>query len=434
MKSERCVTTLTNTGEHCDSGMTKHLTQHIEGTGGWIKEVPEDFIVDEIPLYLPSDQGDHTYFLVEKKGIPTFEATRLIAKALNVRDKDIGYAGLKDARAITSQMMSVEHIPCEQVMALDIPGIQIHWARLHTNKLRIGHLLGNRFQIRIRGHKQGSVQQARDALRVLQERGGPNYFGPQRFGVKGDSHLIGKAILQSEWEDAICRYLGTPHPVESPQLQEARGCFDAGDWQQAKDLYPPAFHNEQQVLSVLMSSRGSYERAYHAIPIRLRRLFLSAYQSFLFNLILSERLPLFDKMFTGDLAIKHDNRAVFLVKDPETEQRRADRFEISPSGPLFGYKLKMPEGMPRQYEEEVISKEGVHLSDFRSVDGSKAKGARRSLRFEVAEANVVEDDEGLVVSFMLPKGSYASVVIQEITKAPLMVTEAETEAEEIEEK
>ncbi len=405
--------------------MIKYVTQHIEGTGGWIKEHPEDFVVDEIPLYMPTDQGTHSYFLLEKHGLSTFEAVRRVARALHVREKDIGYAGLKDARAITTQMMSIEHVPCEQIMALNLPQIRIHWARLHTNRLRVGHLLGNRFRIRIRGHEINSMPRAQAVLRVLQERGAPNYFGPQRFGIKGDSHHIGKAILQSEWKQTIQYYLGFPHPAESPQLQEARKAFDTGDWERARELFPPLFHSERQVLDTLIDSKGDYERAFHAIPIRLRQLFLSAYQSVLFNRILSDRLPMFDRLLPGDLAIKHDNRAVFLVKDPEMEQRRVDRLEISPSGPIYGYKLKMPEGLPREYEEKILLDEGIHLTDFRSIGGAKAKGTRRSLRFEIAEANVVEDSEGLVASFVLPKGCYASVVVQEITKSSPVGTEGE---------
>ena len=133
--------------------MTEFLTAHLPGTGGTIRRQPEDFQVDEIPLYEPCGEGDHLYIRVEKCGLTTYDLLRELANALNCKERDLGYAGLKDARAITRQTVSVPLRKPDDVKGLQIPGVTILSASLHSNKLRPGHLAGNRFRIRI--HQPG---------------------------------------------------------------------------------------------------------------------------------------------------------------------------------------------------------------------------------------------------------------------------------------
>src|SRR5690242_11250169 len=117
-----------------------YLTSDFPGIGGRIKQRPQDFFVQEVPLYEPSGQGEHVYCEIQKSGIPTFEAIHRIAAALQISSRDIGYAGLKDARAVTRQIFSIQGVTPEQVMSLKIPDMTIHWADRHGNKLRLGHL------------------------------------------------------------------------------------------------------------------------------------------------------------------------------------------------------------------------------------------------------------------------------------------------------
>lgn len=102
-----------------------YLTDELPGIGGSIKERVEDFAVEELPLYAPAGEGEHTFFEIRKKGLSTFQAVRTIARALGVPAKRIGYAGLKDAQAITCQVLSVEGVPPAAVMALDLPDIRV---------------------------------------------------------------------------------------------------------------------------------------------------------------------------------------------------------------------------------------------------------------------------------------------------------------------
>lgn len=393
----------------------RYLTADLPGVGGRIKVQPADFLVEEIPLYQPLGEGEHTYFGVEKTDLSTFQAVRDIARALNLNPRRMGYAGLKDARAVTQQMMSVQGVPPERVLALDLANIKVLWATRHKNKLKAGHLKGNRFTIRIRDVGGSQVENARRILAVLQKRGVPNYFGEQRFGRRNDAHRLGRAIVNGDVEEMIQLYLGRPHPAESPIIYQARAHFDAGDWAKALPLFLSKMSDEREVLRALIKSGGSYLEAYSRLPRDKRRFFVSAYQSYLFNGVLDERLDTLDRLFVGDLAFIHAKGASFLVEDVAAEQPRADRFEISPSGPLYGYKLLLAAGTQGELERRILAAEGLSLDSFRLKGGLKASGARRPLRFPLLEPELWYD-EGLVLAFELPKGCYATNVLAEIMK------------------
>lgn len=396
-----------------------YLTEDLPGIGGSIKEKVEDFVVEELPLYAPAGEGEHTFFEIRKTGLSTFEAVRTVARALGVSPKRIGYAGLKDARATTCQVLSVERIPPETVSALDLPGIRIMWAERHRNKLKIGHLRGNRFTIRVRGTDATVLPLCRAILDVLVRRGVPNCFGSQRFGHRGDSALLGKAIVRRDITGFVERFLGHPHPGESDRVQAARTRFAEGDWPGALELLPGAMADERKALQVLMESEGSLQRAYASVPKRLKVFLVSAYQSELFNRVLNARLQTLDRVFVGDLAMKHPGRSVFHVQDAAVEQPRAAHFEISPTGPIFGYKMIQPSGQQGQLETAVLAAEGLDLDAFRVGDGIKARGERRALRFAVHEPELWYDG-GVMLRFWLPRGCYATTLLAEIMKVPLV--------------
>ncbi len=393
----------------------RYLTADLPGIGGRLKEQVQDFIVEELPLYAPAGEGEHTFFEIQKTGISTFQAVREIARALGVPPRRIGYAGLKDAQAITRQTLSVEGVPPSAVLALDLPAIQILWAERHRNKLKIGHLRGNRFTIRVRGVDESALEASRAIMDVLRRRGVPNRYGEQRFGQRGDSADLGRAVVRRDPEDFIKRFLGRPHPNESEQAQEARTRFEAGQWAAALAIWPANMADERHALEALIHSGGDYGLAYNAVPKRLKIFLLSAYQSLLFNRVLDARLQTLDRVFVGDLAMKHPGRSIFRVEDATREQPRADRFEISPTGPLFGYRMMQAEGRQGELEREILAQEGLTLEDFRVGGGIKARGERRALRFPIHEPEIWFD-EGLMFRFWLPRGCYATTVMAEIIK------------------
>src|SRR3954469_18421278 len=211
-----------------------YFTKDIPGIGGSIKNRAEDFFVQELPLYEPSGEGEHVYAEFQKVGLTTFDAIDRIGRALYVSSRDIGYAGLKDARAISRQIFSIPNTTEEAVMKLKLPNLEPLWAARHINKLRLGHLAGNRFAIKVRDVIATDVVKLSPLIEMLKTRGMPNYFGEQRFGRRGDNHLLGAALVRGD-DDALRKLLlGTPKPdMDDSQAAGARKAFDRGDLQLA---------------------------------------------------------------------------------------------------------------------------------------------------------------------------------------------------------
>ncbi len=393
-----------------------YLTADIPGIGGQLKTMPEDFFVEEIPLYAPSGQGRHIYATIEKRGLSTYAAIKNIGRALQVSPKAIGYAGLKDAQAVTRQTVSIDGVSPEAVQALDLPKIDILAVTPHRNKLKIGHLSGNRFVIRVRQVDQTALATAESVVNILARAGVPNFFGEQRFGNRANSHHLGEALVRRDAAEFVAEYLGRPQAAEAEPVRAARTLVDAGQWPEALDRWPHFLSGERRVLAAIVKADGRLDVAFKALDRKLGNLFVAAFQSYLFNDLLTERLEALGRLQTGDVAYIHRNGAAFIVEDVVAEQPRADRFEISPSGPLFGPKLLMAEGQPGQREQQMLATYGLRLDDFK-LPGLKIRGLRRPFRFELKQARVWWD-EGLMLSFELPPGAYATTVMAEIMKVP----------------
>ncbi len=395
--------------------MTDFLTASLPGTGGIIKQDVDDFFVEEIPLYEPCGEGDHLFVTVEKRGLTTYDLLRELSQALNCQERDLGYAGLKDARAVTRQTVSIPLRKPEEVAKLDIPGVQILSAVPHRNKLRPGHLAGNRFQIRIHHPLADSAPRAEAILKLLSEQGVPNRFGDQRYGSLGNSHRIGRALLREDYPRAIEEIIGDPATIHHQGWQLAAESFRAGDITGAIERLPRHCRPERRLLEMLQSGK-SERKCVLAMPRKLLRLYLSAYQSSLFDRIIEMRLNSLNRIWPGDLAYKHVNGACFLVTDPEAEQIRADAFEISPTAPLFGYKTILAEGQAGQMERSLLEEEDLTVEAFRLSGGLSMEGERRPLRIPIQGTACNNDGDDLIVAFSLPKGSFATTVMEEIMK------------------
>ncbi len=397
-----------------------YLTADLPGVGGAIKRYDEDFVVEELPLYEPSGEGTHTYFAIEKRGLPTPAAIKLIASRLGKRPHDIGYAGLKDAHGVTRQMLSVEHVDPEQIERLELSRISVLSIDRHTNKLKLGHLAGNRFAIKIRDTVAAPLPIGRSIVEVLTARGVPNYFGPQRFGARGDNAAVGLAVLRDDYEEAIALILGRVGPADQGEVRRARELFDDGDLQAAADAWPRRFDSNARLCRALIRVDGDAGRAWRAVDHTMRRFYISAVQSDLFNRVLARRVANLDRLETGDIAWIHRNGACFHVEDAAIEQPRCDAFEISPSGPLFGRKMTEASGPPGQLEANVLAETGLEKGAIRSKDATRLTGARRPLRVPLSTPIIEDgdDDRGpyLRLTFDLPPGAYATGVTREICK------------------
>ncbi len=396
-----------------------YLTADLPGIGGRIRERVADFRVQELPLYEPCGEGTHMYFRVTKAGIPTPEAVSRLARFLNVRPHDIGVAGLKDARAVSLQMMSLEHANPSALAAFRDPAMSIKVLGLHGNKLRTGHLKANRFTIRIRGVSAEQLPAAEAVLDILAARGVPNYFGEQRFGTRKATALLGECMVRNDLDEFLAIFLGRPHSEDPPDCRAARDAFDTGHYARALKRWPRHCRSERKALS-------AYKRRQHAgdampaIDKRMKRLYVSAFQSRIFNDIVTRRIDTLDKVFVGDLAVKADNGAVFAVEDAAVEQPRADRLEISPTGPVVGYRSDLATGEPGKIETEMLERHRIAPNDFRNLGSLRAKGTRRALRFALdsPELSAGTDDHGpyIQIIFAAPSGSYATVALREIIK------------------
>ena len=341
------------------------VTGDLPGSGGAVKSAPEDFRVDEIPAYLPGGSGPHLWLRVEKRDRTTPDVARAIARALGARESEVGYAGLKDRAAVTTQWLSfaVARDPDPATLAGD--GYRVLEASRHANKLRTGHLRGNRFVVTVRGGDPGRARACAEALRA---RGFANFFGPQRFGASGRNAEVGRALLVGGGDDAEVR-------------------------RAARDRF-------------------------------LRRLVLSAWQARVFNRWLSERVAdgLFAVAIEGDVLKKLDSGGLFTCRDPAIDTPRVVAYECSPAGPMFGHKMRAAEGAALQREDRLLAAEEVSPADL-ARGGGETEGTRRAGRLPVSIA-LDEVEGGYRASFELPRGSYATVLMAELTKgAPVALGE-----------
>ncbi len=322
---------------------------------GRYKMTPEDFAVDEIPAYEPSGQGDHVWLWVEKRGLSTMDLLHDLAAALDRDERSFGIAGLKDAQAVSRQWVSIEHVDPAACEGLQGGRFRVLTVKRHINKLRMGHLRGNRFAITLRGTSPEDLSKAEQNLADMVRRGVPNYFGEQRFGKRGA--------------------------------------------------------NLQKGLDVLHGDARSFA---HKMPRRVFGLVLSAVQSEVFNRVIISRLATLAQLLPGDLAFRHDNGSVFAVTDATKEQSRVDSLAVSPSGPMPGPEMLAPTGEPLRLEEQALAAMELSPQLFGRLPFGLCRGERRPLRVPVTDAVARLHDGGVQVEFALPRGAYATSVLREL--------------------
>ena len=330
------------------------LTADLPGVGGRVRVRDEDFEVEEVPSYEPSGSGEHLYLWVEKRGMAPEHFARTIAQRLGTHPGNIGTAGLKDRHAVTRQWVSVPR-ECEaNVPKLDGGGIRILKTGLHTNKLKPGHLRGNRFRLLIRDADRAVNVGA--ILHRIRTHGLPNFYGPQRFGRDGSTVELG-------WQ-----------------------CL-AG-------------------------------RAPRRIRPFLFRFALSAVQSLLFNDYLARRLTdgLLRTVLEGDVMARWPLGALFVARDVPAEQVRFDARETVTAGPMFGKKTFAAEAVAADREAEVLKSHNLSPASFGGF-GKLVLGTRRHNLIYLDDLTATWEPDGLRLNFTLPAGSYATVLLAEVMKS-----------------
>ncbi len=344
-----------------------YVTGDLLGVGGALRLTPEHFIVEEMPLYDAMGEGPHLYLNVTKANITTKEVQQQLEKLFALPRGAVGFAGLKDKNALTTQTFS---IPSNAAMEMDealvarvtdtLP-LTVNWARRHRNKLKAGHLLGNRFRITITDIALSAEDAITRALAVaerLRQDGAPNYFGPQRFGSEGD--------------------------------------------------------NAQSGYEILMGRRNTRDRW-------LRQFLISSYQSHLCNLYLARRLEMgaFTRILAGDVAKKHATGGIFDVVDVEAEQPRFAAQEISFTAPMFGSKMRRAQSEAAALEQEIEAETGLTDENWRKTH---TEGTRRMGRLLAEDLECLPHRDGIELRFALPKGAFATTLLREFMKnqaAPL---------------
>jgi tRNA pseudouridine13 synthase len=416
-----------NVLKHRPSTELPYLTADLPGIGGLVKQRVEDFRVEELPLRRPEGRGRHTCFRVTKRGLSTPAAVDRIARFLGVRPGEIGFAGLKDAQAVTSQWMSLEHDDLRRLERFRDKQVRIGDICWIGQKLRVGQLDGNSFIVRIRRVGKSQLAAAARIMDVLVRRGVPNYFGAQRFGVRDDNAMLGEALLRGRLDEFLGIYLGRPREGDSADIFAARSAFEQGRHEQALRLWPRQLDHERRVLAGFLRRRRP-EDAMAVIDKRLTRLYISAFQSAIFNEVLARRIEKIDQVLKGDLAERADSGELFLVHDPAAPKDAVRDFRISPTGPLVGYDGPMAQGRPGEIEQDVLKRHGVSLEMFRDDEPLKVVGSRRPLRFRPADTalRAGSDRHGpfIELAFTAPPGCYATVLLEEICKSRLAAADA----------
>lgn len=336
-----------------------YTTEGLPGTGGSIRELPWDFVVEEVPAFEPSGVGEHVHLNVTKSGVNTREVARRLAEVFGLSMTAVGFAGLKDRHAVSRQTFSV-HLPETGSERLDVVGelvssvlpVKVNWVRRHGRKLRAGQLRGNWFTINVTGLEIGEVEaldRAKAVSDVLRTSGMPNFYGSQRVDEvnvrNGYEALKGRRRYRDRW---------------------------------------------------------------------LRKLLVSSYIDHLCNLYLVRRLEsgFFSRIMEGDIAKKTSTGGLFTVEDVEAEQARYMSRKISFTAPIYGPKMWWASGPSRKLEREIFEGSGVTMEELGRL---KVRGSRRLGRI-LPDIDVQPVERGLKLRFFLPKGAYATVVLREVMK------------------
>ena len=405
-----------------------------KGIGGTIRNQYEDFYVEEIPEVIPTGEGPNIYIWIEKLGRTTLDVVLDIARDLHIDRKRMGFAGMKDKKALTRQWICIANMDSEeqfnQVKALEGTIYKTDFLKVvrGRKKLRMGQLKGNKFKILIKDLDDiaQSAETANEVLKQLEVTGVPNYFGWQRFGKpRTNTHLVGEALIANDLEEAVRRYIGNPTEEESKENQLARQAYDDGNLEESLELMGKGMRYEKMMIRELIrdSKKGeltdrSYMNALHALPKPLQRMFVHAYQSYLFNEAVSNRVAMgINKYIEGDIVIDNEERIV-RDKSPEEFQELIDDFQANPTCPLYGTKVPYAGGEVGKMEENVLNKYNLTKEDFEvpKMPRLGSHGLRRSMRFQVWDTSATPQDDGVLCEFSINKGSYATAVLREIMK------------------
>ncbi|WP_393971106.1 tRNA pseudouridine(13) synthase TruD [Oxyplasma meridianum] len=393
------------------------------GIPGKIKNEPEDFIVDEIPVNIPrKPDGKYLYLRIRLRNWDNNRFLMKLSRELGVSRKRITYAGTKDKTAVTTQYFCINTpYGLEKSRLGDVEILETFRS---DHMLKLGELLGNRFIISIEDEKNHNTEIMGTYDEILSKGGFPNYFGIQRFGsIRTNTHKIGKYIVNGDLDEAVKRYIGDPDIDHENFRLEFYRTLDAGD---ALKTFPMHLNFERSLLSHIAET-GDFKSAFSKFPLNLRMIFVHAYQSYLFNIMVSERfkrLGNLSEVSEGDIAIPVDRyfnpvASEGYIKVTKFNLDKISRLslmdKVRVTAPLVGYETNFSGGVQGDIENHVMEIEKVSPEMFRiaSDPSMSSSGERRIISAKPVDLKIPEKN---TLDFSLGRGIYATSLLREILR------------------
>ena len=420
------------TNSEYDIGLRYYLTD-TDGTNGRLKKEAADFVVRENSSRPePSDKGQFTIADVTSTNWETNRLVRLLSRSIGMSRERIGFAGTKDKRAVTTQLMSFQ-CPPEHLSRIDLKDVEISNVYKARRGIQIGDLVGNSFEITVKDCDNIIPENIRSITSEISATGGfPNYFGVQRFGAaRPITHVVGEKIARGDLKGAVYSYLSQPSKFEEGEVAEARRLL-ADDLPAAIAMMPKTMSFEKIMAEHLVKRPDDYAGAISELPGNLQMMFVHAYQSYLFNIMLSKRmeqgLPI-NAPISGDVVIPldqdgnpmHERPTIATDRNLDLVAKQVKKKRAYVSITLFGSESTFTDGEMGKIEESVIRDEKIRNEDFivTGLPNCSSKGSRREILCPVNDLAYALGDDGYTMSFTLSKGNYATCLMREYMKSDM---------------
>jgi tRNA pseudouridine13 synthase len=405
--------------------MSHYLLPDLEPIPFRYRQEPGDFVVHEIARAQPAGEGEHLYLHIEKSGLTTEQAIRVLGRALGKPAEAFGYAGRKDKHAITRQWLSVQGAHAADLEKLHSTHISILEVSRDPSKLRHGAHRGNLFRLRLRGLdalRRPDVQAACEALR---ERGMPNRFGEQRYGGAGMNAELGRHLVEGRSREYLLGFLSEAHMGTSPglpALREALAGDSKADWRRVGLAAHDVPRQAVGIAGQMARRPGDLDSLLRAVPKSDRRFHVQSLQSALFDAWVERRMQrpqALREALSGDWVRCAQAESIRQVGDD-----RALSATESVMGPLFGKRMRAALGEAWAVEEEVLQAVGLKREQFEALGPIAPKGGRRALSVPVEDLEVSWEPDGALLQFLLPSGSFATALLDQVGKVFRMGTGA----------
>jgi len=400
----------------------RYYASDTPGIGGKLRSTADDFLVEEIPVAV-GGSGPYLICKLTKKDWELQHAVKELAKRLGISHRRIGWGGTKDRHAITSQLISLYEITPEQIAVVRLKDITLEVLGRSQFPLSLGSLKGNRFDIAIRNLSGEDIEGQLSSVTETASAGVPNYYGVQRFGViRPLTHRIGEMILKGDYEDAVMTYIGQSFPDEPEENRATRTIYyETRDAREALHRLPVSMSYERSMLHHLVNQPDDYKGALKVLPPKLLSMFVSAFQSWLFNCALSIRFDqgtAIDEPVAGDLLIfenGREDRVTLQNKGIAAQHIKRGRCIIAIFMPGS---LTATQGHSGSAIEHLLEEQGIGPDNFGKAQEfvhSRFNGALRPISL-MTPVDAQHDGDCVRLKFILPPGHYATTVCREYMK------------------